>query len=41
VDAERDPEFQERLLVHVEYRIRRTGRLDDIVHAIDLVKGAD
>ena len=41
VDAERDPEFQERLLVYVEYRIRRTGRLDDIVHAIDLVKGAD
>lgn len=41
VEAERDPEYAERLRVLVEYRIRRTGRLDEIVHAVDLARGAD
>ena len=41
VDAEGDPEYPERLRVYVSYRVRATGRLDDIVHTIDLAKGAD
>ena len=41
VDAEGDPEYPERLRVYVSYRLRATGRLDDLVHTIDLAKGAD
>lgn len=41
VDAERDPAYPERLRVFVEYRVRRTGRVDEVGYAIDLDGGTD
>jgi Bacteriophage baseplate protein W len=36
VDATRDPEDAERLLIQLEYRVRHTRRTDHLVHALDL-----
>jgi uncharacterized protein len=36
VDATRDPDDPERLLIQLQYRVRNTRRTDQLVHAVDL-----